>query len=449
MAEERSRKRPAVIGILVVLIISLLTYLQECREWPFSPSLDLATNENNDDDDNKDDDGTLHLYKYAYVIVTYHKSGHQLSHTLRKYLMNHSKGFANAGETLTRNNVSPRINFNHVTKCSQMTLPPGTITVIEAPEFHCTAEQLEKLLLDNPEGSNPEQQRPKWGIKMIHLVRNPFSMAVSNYHYHSQDPTPEPYVHHKNPCSLTNVHIPDPIGDLVTPLLSNPNTEIQHQVNDGDIVVDRIDDDGRGVRYLPERMPIMTQQDFTDIVNDCNSLYRTEPELSNATYYEHLLALPPEDGLRMATTDKIRHVALMASDMIMFDRVRRLERQVVDRNIEQHQQHRRHLDLITMPMEEWINHPSQSMDIFLEFVFHNGMTPHKRKVLSGRYQKAFLKKKLESNHITSGKYADTAELEESLRGDGVFGGPLSKVEELMNDVLHLQSVLPQQKSLES
>ena len=55
-----------------------------------------------------------------------------------------------------------------------------------SPDLFCTPEELAHLLLDGGRGHVAERDR---GVKIVHLVRNPFVMAVSNYHYHAQIPT--------------------------------------------------------------------------------------------------------------------------------------------------------------------------------------------------------------------------------------------------------------------
>jgi DNA-binding protein H-NS len=60
------------------------------------------------------------------------------------------------------------------------TLREGTIYVQESPDLYCTDEEiLEGLSLSHAGGT-----------KIIHFVRNPYEMVLSNYFYHSQDPTP-------------------------------------------------------------------------------------------------------------------------------------------------------------------------------------------------------------------------------------------------------------------
>ena len=55
-----------------------------------------------------------------------------------------------------------------------------------SPDLFCTAEELVKIILHSGEKGKAEYDG---GVKVIHLIRNPFSMAVSNYKYHSRIPT--------------------------------------------------------------------------------------------------------------------------------------------------------------------------------------------------------------------------------------------------------------------
>jgi len=410
MTKERSRFLSFVLISFFLVVYTFQNYIPESLSqinWKLSQPNRSLTSE--------DDGPSPQFERYAYVIVTYHKAGHELSHTLRGLLKNHMQAF---GASLKDNNISPRTNFNAVTKCSVVSLEPGTVTVIEAPEFHCDTNQLDNLLMNNPDSAHS-----KWGIKVIHLVRNPFSMAVSNYHFHSQDPTPEPFVHWANPCSLTEKQI-GPLADLVAPTLSRPMIRIPMN---GEL--------------FPADMPIMTRQDFDNIANDCNYLFQTKAGLVNATYYEHLRALDPTEGLRMATADKFSHFALMTNDLIMFDRVRQLEQERSASASEPPRQRHREFDLITMPMEEWIDHPYESMYKFLVFIFHDHMPHRKKKALSERYEHAFAKKSRESSHFTSAKSADTARLIEYLRKDEVFGGPLARIESLLVEILRRERLL--------
>mmetsp|Transcript_35216 Transcript_35216/g.65232 ORF Transcript_35216/g.65232 Transcript_35216/m.65232 type:complete len:97 (-) Transcript_35216:70-360(-) len=92
-------------------------------------------------------------------------------------------------------------------------------------------------------------------------------------------------------------------------------------------------------------------------------------------------------------------------------------------------------------MEEWIDHPYESMYKFLVFIFHDHMPHRKKKALSERYEHAFAKKSRESSHFTSAKSADTARLIEYLRKDEVFGGPLARIESLLVEILRRERLL--------
>lgn len=282
-----------------------------------------------------------------------------------------------------------------------LSLGPGTITVMEAPEFSCCAEQLAEMIMNNPDTS-----QEKLGVKIVHLVRNPFTMAVSNFLYHRQDPPPEPFVHHTNPCESLNTRR-SVADDFAIRMLSS--AEQNH--------------------------PILSSEETDSIVRDCLSLYRARPDLSQATYYEHLRALGPKEGLRMATADKFRNFALMAKALSMFGQVKKIE---FARNATRPRMHRQ-FDLITMPMDDWINRPGDSMHKFLDFVFHDKMPDHKKMLISSRYEHTYTKKSIESDHITWGKYGDTAELIQFLRDDTVFGPPLSRFELILNGALQLQA----------
>lgn len=59
-------------------------------------------------------------------------------------------------------------------------LRDGTVYVQESPDLFCDDDDLIDGLAASHSG----------GTKIIHFVRNPYEMVLSNYFYHSQDPTP-------------------------------------------------------------------------------------------------------------------------------------------------------------------------------------------------------------------------------------------------------------------
>ncbi|KAK1740782.1 ribosomal RNA large subunit methyltransferase [Skeletonema marinoi] len=279
--------------------------------------------------------------------------------------------------------VQPRGHFNSQTKCSEMSFAPGTITVIGGPELHCSTEQLRDILL-----SHPDPKRPKWGVKIIHLVRNPFTMSVSNYNYHRQDPTPEPFVHWKNPCDAGEVGSnKDTLKDLAAPLLSQPKVKIRV----------------RG--QLPLVQPIMKREDFKNIEDDCSSLYQTKPGMENATFYEHLRTLDPTEGLRMATADKMNNIVLMAVDLIKFKRVRELVKASNPNHINGD------MEVKTISMDDFIHQPGRSMYQVYDFVFNDLLSEETKITRSKTYEQSYLQQREShhemNNHITYGNSLHT------------------------------------------
>mmetsp|Transcript_4037 Transcript_4037/g.9080 ORF Transcript_4037/g.9080 Transcript_4037/m.9080 type:complete len:418 (+) Transcript_4037:198-1451(+) len=408
--KEPSRKLIAAgvflsaLVLLMVVVPNSIVFNKNNAEKQFRLERDLAAN------DVHAIQSDSNFFKYAYVFVTYHKSGHVLSRHLVNYLQ---KNLAfHFGSRLTKGErVVPRRDFNAYTKCTNLSLKPGTVTIIDAPQFHCKVDELRHLFMNNPEPTHK-----KFGVKVIHLVRNPFSMAVSNYHYHSLDPAPEPFVNNPevNPCESLNGSIGpgnDVKADLVTQKLTNTEVEV-----------------------AGETKPIMTREDFTNIVQDCYSMWRTRPGLTDGTYFDHLSALDPREGVRMATADKFIHFTLLANDLIMFDRV---ERKVHERNVD-HPGKRNDFDLLTMSLDDWIERPDQSMYDFLDFIFHNHMPENRKHAQAALHKKEYLAKASHPDdvHITSGKHSDTDELVQSLRDDAVFGGILARMEVLFESFLH-------------
>ena len=145
-------------------------------------------------------------------------------HDLQMDLIDFITGqFSGMGPALTKyGNKSPLKRRRHPPKtpCSRIHLQTGTISVQHAwvyrycrlillfywdllrianlwtnafsctllyyrPDLFCTPEELAHILLEGGDGHKNRER----GVKIVHLVRNPFSMAVSNYHYHAQLPT--------------------------------------------------------------------------------------------------------------------------------------------------------------------------------------------------------------------------------------------------------------------
>lgn len=143
-------------------------------------------------------------------MLHYHKTGFVLSrdlrsHAIRNLLLGRSGGGGDWGNR-TRVFRMPRKawgsaqqprKFNESTLCpNAYLLEAGVINVQESPDFFCGVEEMARVLLDCEDGGELEtsggasaSNRRALGTKIIHFVRNPYSMMLSNYFYHSQDPT--------------------------------------------------------------------------------------------------------------------------------------------------------------------------------------------------------------------------------------------------------------------
>lgn len=162
-----------------------------------------------------------HYHNNAVLIVHYHKTGyvlsrelmfllHQIEHEVNRPGMEYGKrgskfevsGVDRDGERYafdgignwqhsafsTRKHTENQCPFPVGRKPSQVVLPQtegftlrdGTIYVQESPDLFCDDEDILAGLAKSHAG----------GTKIIHFVRNPYEMVLSNYFYHSQDPTP-------------------------------------------------------------------------------------------------------------------------------------------------------------------------------------------------------------------------------------------------------------------
>ena len=156
----------------------------------------------------------------AVFITHYHKTGyvlsrelmfllHQIEHEVHRPYVEYEKrgtkfevsGVDESGERFAFDGVGnwARSAFStrkhdRKTECpssvgrKEVVLPPtegfrlreGTIYVQESPDLYCDDEEILNGLALSHTG----------GTKIIHFVRNPYEMVLSNYFYHSQEPTP-------------------------------------------------------------------------------------------------------------------------------------------------------------------------------------------------------------------------------------------------------------------
>lgn len=149
----------------------------------------------------------------------------------------------------------PKRKHNQTTGCPIWNLArmePGTVHMVTAPDIFCPLQQ---------------QQTLPPATRIIHFVRDPIDMALSNYLYHKQDPTPEPWVKSTllNPCQY----------------------------------------DTSRLEYLLEELKVVNMMDIEKVQHMCQS-YRPPPPTTTTSrgtlsFHDLLRELPNYEGLRLAT----------------------------------------------------------------------------------------------------------------------------------------------------
>ena len=153
--------------------------------------------------------------EYMHIIIHYHKTGHDLTRSLINIMSSEISGMKerlvlwNRRTMLRSFNKTTKvrnwiclsvllsslpyllcIKYLYIPQCPSLKFQEG-IFVLSAPNFFCNEKALAELLLSGRDTSflKKNRNRVRRGLKIIHLVRNPFSLAVSNYNYHAQQPT--------------------------------------------------------------------------------------------------------------------------------------------------------------------------------------------------------------------------------------------------------------------
>mmetsp|Transcript_18122 Transcript_18122/g.41658 ORF Transcript_18122/g.41658 Transcript_18122/m.41658 type:complete len:383 (-) Transcript_18122:231-1379(-) len=205
--------------------------------------------------------------EYAYLILQYHKTGWLITKKI-KSAVSSLTSIRRGGRVYLRTS-----RYNDSSDCPSARLRPHQLYIYSNPSLFCDATSLVDTLSAHAR------------VKILHFVRNPFSLAVSNYLYHRQDPTPEEWVHDANPCA-----------GLISSTFRNETSGYS----------------------------IMSDSDFRTIGNICRGLFRTRPGLEDKGYYEHLLSLPPEEGLELATCHiVIASMVKMVNTIIKFEQINR------------------------------------------------------------------------------------------------------------------------------
>lgn len=116
------------------------------------------------------------------VLVHYHKTGHDLTRSIRSLLTTLLLYNSNSSD-LDRSRCRHQ-GFACPWRCGQQLwfsiLPTSHLAIVTAPELACVQVEV------------PSSHR------IVHFVRDPSRWAISAYDYHKQDPTPESWVEDRN-----------------------------------------------------------------------------------------------------------------------------------------------------------------------------------------------------------------------------------------------------------
>lgn len=371
-------------------------------------------------------------HKCAIFIVHYHKTGYVLSRELKNLVrvleseaaypdmegkrFSGFKHFQSGLDDETGKRFAfdqygnwPRSAFQTRNHRKETNLPnrfdmsPASLYVQESPDIFAD----DSAVLEN-------MNTAEGGTKIIHFVRNPFEMVLSNYFYHSAVPTPEKWVHTGKPCVDTYE------GNAT--LSSHIVPTLRSYINGTDLSPSFLDEvDG--------------------IMSLCNSLFRSRAGMENATLYEHLLQLDRLDGLRLATahmavasSESVKHLAggdilRMANNIVRFEG---LVRAAPDK-----------IHVKTVAMGDFIGDTQRSIEDFFDFIFgedNKHITEELKKRAAISQVKKYEKKTLKSNHVTQGNSDDKrikADLRHQLVMDPILGPLLNFTEILVNSALSL------------
>jgi len=215
---------------------------------------------------------TFGFSRPQFVFHTfYHKTGHDISNLYMTALDKMEKSITHLTkyrkETMYKkrthdpNTGCPELD-DTLSVWKQQRMPKIHVIPFTAPDFLCDLDQHEFF----SQNHNEESRRQEVGVKFIHMIRDPFDMAISMYLYHSQQPSPEYWVFKYDPCEVNHeaLRFWNTSSDTTTQLIT------QQQVRD--------------LEYLCHDLMLN---------NNTNTPY--------VDFYYALLELPLYDGLRLST----------------------------------------------------------------------------------------------------------------------------------------------------
>ena len=283
-------------------------------------------------------------------------------------------------------------------------------------------------------------------------------MTLSNFFYHSQDPTPEKWGEFIDRCCcaflqlcyfsyltitmdfgtihITTVNYDEPCHNLymnkeslsshIIPTLSLWQQQAKSNITSS-------------VSASPASTDVLTEEDMNNIVDMCKSLYQQNgTSLENATFYEHLLNLDKYDALRLATA-QMTVASSQANKYLAGGDILRMANNIVRfQNIQKSP--KSNVQVMTVAMGDFITDTANATMGVLNFVFGNdkNITHEMRLNAAELRARKYVKKAKTGKHVTQGN-AEVVESKEDLRhmlkNDELLGPILNLTETLVNEAL--------------
>jgi hypothetical protein len=344
---------------------------------------------------------------WIYLIIHYHKTGHDLSRSLREFITN-STELQSHGEE----NAFARRHHDQITKCPKdIDMRRGMIYVQVSPNFFCDVHTLTLELLS---------RKKKTKIKIIHLVRNPFSMAISNFNYHSAYPILEPWPLTTDPCQDEKY-----FGRQSYPELLLPSLQQRRFVSLGN-------------------NPVVYQNDFKALSDRCHAIYQNpfnRPGSEKWNFYNHLRHLDPVQGLELATIHMCAagtsggDILRMANNIVKLNEI---QQQMAGEDCGTRVPCGERIHILTLSLDWFIQDPYGMTMRFLDFALGNAITKGEKMRIAQRYRQSYYRKVSGGDsHITMGKNVETDSflLERHLRENVILGRVLGNVEKIVYEAL--------------
>ena len=326
-------------------------------------------------------------------------------------------------------------------------LKSGTIYIQESPDLYCNDEQLLDAMSTSGNG----------GTKIIHFVRNPYDMTLSNFFYHSQDPTPEKWGEFIDTCCcfflfqlyfsyLTNTnglwynshHTTVNYDKPCHNLYMNKESLSSHIIPTLSSWQQAKSNITSSLSAASASTDVLTEKDMNNIVDMCKSLYQQNgTSLENATFYEHLLNLDKYDALRLATA-QMTVASSQANKYLAGGDILRMANNIVRfQNIQKSP--KSNVQVMTVAMGDFITDTANATMKVLDFVFDDDKKiTHEMRVIAAELRAKKYVQKSKSDHVTQGN-AEVVESKEELRhmlkNDELLGPVLNLTETLVNEAL--------------